>query len=78
MPYRFVDKTRTLIVREETGHVLAWNPVTNKLADDHGFAAEAYRSAGSPQPLPPLVAVTPDDADRRRRRSAGDDRKGVR
>ena len=78
MPYRFVDKTRTLIVCEETGAVLEWNPATDKIVSDHGHAGEAYRSAGSPQPLPPLVAVTPDDADRRRRRSAGDDRRGVR
>lgn len=78
MPYRFVDKTRTLIVCEETGAVLEWNPATDKIVSDHGHAGEAYRNAGSPQPLPPLVAAMPDDADRRRRRSAGDDRRGVR
>ena len=73
MPYRFVDKSRTQIVCEETGHVLEWNPVTDKLVSDHGFAGEAYRSAGSPQPLPPLEpAKVPDDADRARRRGAGE------
>ena len=73
MPYRFVDKTRTMIVHEETGAVLEWNPVTDKIVSDHGHAGEAYRAAGSPQPLPPVEPVTPDDQARSRRRSAGDD-----
>ena len=73
MPYRFTDATRTMIVREETGHVLEWNPITDKIVSDHGFAAEDYRAAGSPQPLPPVETVTPDDQARSRRRAAGDD-----
>jgi len=73
MPYRFVDKTRTMIVCEETGHVLEWSPTLNRVVSDHGHAGEAYRSAGSPQPLPPLVAVMPDDNARARRRAAGND-----
>lgn len=71
--YRFVDKTRTMVAHEESRATLAWNPITNKLADDHGFAAEDFRRAASPQPLPPLAPKMPDDADRSRRRSAGDD-----
>jgi len=73
MPYCFVDKTRTMIVCEETGHILEWCPATDKIVSDHGFAAEDYRRAGSPLPLPPLVAVMPDDNARARRRAAGDD-----
>ena len=73
MPHRFVDKARTIIVHEETGHVLEWSPTLNRVVSDHGHAGEAYRSAGSPQPFPPLVAVTPDDQARARRRAAGDD-----
>ena len=46
LPYRFVDKTRTMIVHEETGQVLEWNPATDKIVSDHGFAGEAYRTAG--------------------------------
>ena len=46
MPYRFVDKTRTMIVHEETGQVLEWNPATDKIVSDHGFAGEACRAAG--------------------------------
>src|SRR5262249_58758037 len=75
MPYRFVDSTRTMTGHEETGHILEWCPVTNKIVSDHGFAAEDYRRAGSPQPLPPLVPVIPDDQARARRRSAGGDRR---
>jgi len=76
MPYRFVDKTRTMIVHEESGHVLEWSPVTNKIVSDHGHAGEAYRSAGSPLPLPPVEpAKTPDDHARRLRRAEGDDRR---
>jgi len=76
MPYRFVDKSRTMIVCEETGHILEWCPVTNKIVSDHGFAGEDYRRAGSPQPLPPIDPVKmPDDADRARRRAAGTDRR---
>jgi len=78
MPYRFVDKTRTMIVHEETGQVLEWSPTLNRVVSDHGHAGEAYCAAGSPQPLPPLVVTTPDDADRRRRRTAGDDRRAAR
>ena len=78
MPYRYVDKTRTMVVHEETGQVLEWNPVTDQIVSDHGFAGEAYRAAGSPQPLPPLEpAVTPDDHARAQRR-AGDERRRVR
>jgi hypothetical protein len=74
MPYRFVDKTRTMIVHEETGQVLEWNPATDKIVSDHGFAGEAYRTPGSPQPLPPVEpARIPDDADRRRRRELAQD-----
>ena len=73
MPYRFVDKTRTMVVHEETGQVLEWSPVTNKIVSDHGAAGEDYRRAGSPQPLPPLMVATPDDNARARRRAAGDD-----
>jgi hypothetical protein len=74
MAYRFVDKARTMIVHEETGHVLEWSPTLNRVVSDHGHAGEAYRSAGSPQPLPPLEpAKVPDDHARRVRRAAGDD-----
>jgi len=75
MPYRFVDRTRTMIVCEETGHVLEWSPTLNQIVSDHGHASEDYRRAGSPQPLPPLEPATPDDHARRVRRSASDDRR---
>lgn len=75
MSYRFTDHSKTTIVNTETGATLEWNPVTNQLVSDHGFAAEDYRRAGSPRPLPP-VAKAPDDADRRRRRDADDQRRG--
>ena len=39
MPYRFVDKTRTMIVHEESGQVLEWNPAAGKIVSDHGHAA---------------------------------------
>jgi hypothetical protein len=35
-----------MIVHEETGQVLEWNPPTDKIVSDHGFAGEAYRTAG--------------------------------
>jgi len=75
MPYRFVDQTRTMIVHEETGQVLEWNPVTDKVVSDHGHAGEAYRRAGSPRPLPPLAPVMPDDFARAQRRAAGDEQR---
>ena len=75
--YRFVDKTRTMVVHEETGQVLEWNPVTDKIVSDHGFAGEAYRSAGSPQPLPPFVSAMPDDQARQEIRVDCEDRQGV-
>jgi hypothetical protein len=76
--YRFVDKTRTMIVHEATGQVLEWNPVTDKIVSDHGFAGEAYRAAGSPQPLPHVDPTrAPDDYARRVRRGAADDRRRV-
>ena len=79
MPYRFVDQTRTMIVHEETGQVLEWNPVTDKVVSDHGHAGEAYRRAGSPQPLPPVEpARMPDDHARRVRRGAGDEQRRIR
>ena len=79
MSYRFTDHTNTTIVNTETGATLEWNPVTNQLVSDHGFAAEDYRRAGSPAPLPPVEpAKTPDDTDRARRRGAGDDRRAAR
>ena len=31
---------------EETGQVLEWNPATDKIVSDHGFAGEACRAAG--------------------------------
>jgi hypothetical protein len=77
MPYRFVDKTRTMIVHEETGQVLEWNPATDKVVSDHGHAGEAYRALGSPPPLPPFVSAMPDDQARSARR-AGDERRRVR
>jgi len=73
MVFRFVDHSKTRIVNEETGHVLAWNPVTDKLVGDHGFAAEGYARAGRPKPLPPVEPAIPDDDARARRRAAGDD-----
>jgi len=77
MSYRFTDHSKTTIINTQTGSTLEWNPVTNQLVSDHGFAAEAYRSAGSPLPLPAVEpvkpATTPDDHARRLRRSAGDD-----
>jgi hypothetical protein len=76
MSYRFTDHSKTTIVNTETGAVLEWNPVTNTIVSDHGFAAEDYRRAGSPTPAPfEAATVTPDDADRRRRRGAADDRR---
>jgi len=79
MPYRFIDNTRTMIVCEETGHVLEWSPVLNRIVSDHGFAAEDYRRAGSPQPLPPVEpAKAPDDQARARRRADGTDRRAAR
>ena len=44
LPYRFVDKTRTMIVHEEAGQVLEWNPAMDKIVSDHSFAGEAYRT----------------------------------
>jgi len=79
MPYRFTDHSKRTILNTETGATLEWNPVTNQIVSDHGFAAEAYRSAGSPLPLPAVEPVkAADDADRARRRAAGDDRRTAR
>ena len=79
MPYRYVDKTRTMVVHEETGQVLEWNPVTDKIVSDHGFAGEAYRSAGSPQPLPHVdPARMPDDFARAQRRAGDEQRRRIR
>jgi hypothetical protein len=76
MSYRFTDHSKRTIVNTETGAVLEWNPVTNTIVSDHGFAVEDYRRAGSPTPAPfEAVAVTPDDFARRVRRGAGDDRR---
>jgi hypothetical protein len=77
MAYRFIDRSRKMIVNEETGHVLEWNPALNQIVSDHGFAGEAYRSAGSPAPLPPVEpAKVLDDNARARRRAAGDADRG--
>jgi hypothetical protein len=76
MSYRFTDQRKRTIVNTETGAVLEWNPVTNTIVSDHGFAAEDYRRAGSPAPAPfEAVPVTPDDQSRSRRRAAGEDRR---
>jgi hypothetical protein len=32
---------------EETGQVLEWNPATDKIVSDHGFAGEACRAAAA-------------------------------
>ena len=69
MVFRFVNHSKTRIVNDETGHVLAWNPVTDKLAGD--FAAEDCARAGRPQPLPPVEPAIHDDNGRARRRAAG-------
>ena len=74
MSYRFTDHSKTTIVNTETGATLEWDPVRSQIVSDHGFAGEAYRAAGSPQPLPHVDPTrAPDDADRRRRRAAGED-----
>jgi len=77
MSYRFTDHSKTTIVNTETGATLEWNPVTNQIVSDHGFAGEDYRRAGSPQPLPAVEPVkAPDDQARARRRGAGDPDRG--
>jgi hypothetical protein len=78
MSYRFTDHSKTTIVNTETGATLEWDPVRSQIVSDHGFAGEAYRAAGSPQPesyKAPEPAKTPDDFARRTRRGAGEDRR---
>jgi hypothetical protein len=76
MSYRFTDHTKRTIVNTVTGATLEWDPVRSQIVSDHGFAAEDYRRAGSPLPLPHVDPTrVPDDADRRRRRAAGTERR---
>ena len=77
--YRFTDHSKRTIVNTETGATLEWDPVRSQIVSDHGHAGEAYRSAGSPQPLPPVEpARMPDDHARRVRRGAGDEQRSIR
>jgi hypothetical protein len=76
--YRFTDHSKRTIVNTETGATLEWNPVTNTIVSDHGFTAEDYRRAGSPQPLPPVeLARVPDDHARAQRRAGDEKRRRV-
>jgi len=74
MSHRFVDKTRAMIVHEETGQVLEWNPAADKIVATtvspvRHIAPPVGRSRCRRSSRPGF----PDDADRRRRRELGQD-----
>lgn len=71
--YRFANPEHTLVRCVDDGATFEIERNQHP-SSINGFAAERWRAAGCPTPVPHREsAVTPDDQARARRRSAGDD-----
>jgi hypothetical protein len=80
--WRFTSPARESVecVELNRDRLIGWDPLTNRPTMDGGRSFENYAADGCPVPAPyqvPQPVRAPDDADRRRRRTAGEEQRRV-